>query len=215
MSKIYNKTNIEIKAKELLHPLQSNCPDSVWQELNYHLNEDFSGSRNAWTSKLFSPKILVVSLVLLVALTLVLLKVSNIISFASDKPQKPVVVQKPQAVPPPVKKEVAPPPPPPKPVVIDSTHIKDSLAKIAKANVPVNNTPVVQTTQVIPSINTTAKVDSAAIKAYFAKRAFRKHWRDSVAAVRAKQDSIRHGIVRRVAHDSAVKPARFDTTLVP
>jgi hypothetical protein len=215
MSKIYNKTNIEIKAKELLHPLQSNCPDSVWQELNYHLNEDFAGSRSGWTSKLFSPKILIISLVLLVAVTLVLLKVSNIISFASDKPQKPIVVQKPQNIPPPVKKEVTSPPPPPKPVVVDSTRIKDSLAKIAKTNAAVNNTPVIQQTQVVLVPNTTTKVDSAAIKAYYAKRAFRKHWRDSVAAVRARHDSMRHTNIRHQAHDSAANSGRPDSIPVP
>lgn len=203
MSSIYNKSSIEIKAKELLHSLQRTCPDSVWQELNFHLTEDFSGTRNKITNKLFSPRVLIIALVAIGAVTLLLLKFSGNLDFAS-KSQNIVVAPKPQPVTPPVKKET-PPPPPPKPVVVDSTHIKDSLARIAFIKDSIAKKVALQEKQAPPPVATVTKVDTAALRRYN-ERLVRRHRRDSLAVLareNAKQDTSAH-TRRHHARDSVI-----------
>lgn len=62
MSKIYSKTDIEIKAKQLLSPLQMACPDNVWHELSCQLSEEGT-RRRALANKFYSPRNLVVALI--------------------------------------------------------------------------------------------------------------------------------------------------------
>lgn len=64
MSKIYNKSDIEIRAKQLLSPIQMACPDNVWHELSCQLNEQGARKRTA-SNKLFSSKNLVVAITVL------------------------------------------------------------------------------------------------------------------------------------------------------
>lgn len=207
MNKAYSKTGIEIKAKELLYPLRRSCPDNVWHELNQHLNEGFAGNRNNWTSRLFSPIVLVISLVLIGAITFVVIEFSDRIGF-SAKPQNEVVKPKPQNAPIP-KKEVAPPPPPPKPVVVDSSRIKDSLARVAFVRDSIVQ-HMKQTPQPIPTVT---KVDTAALRRYN-ERLARRHRRDSISAITRINaqlpDSSVH-VTRHRAHDTAAQ-VKTDTS---
>lgn len=61
MSKIYNKSNIEIRAKQLLSPLRMACPDNVWHELSCQLNEQTG--RTAANTKVYAPRILLAAII--------------------------------------------------------------------------------------------------------------------------------------------------------
>jgi|GEM_PF-2913338 len=205
MNKEYNKSNVEIKAKELLLPMRTACPDNVWQELNYHLNESDTG-QNQWPGKLSKTSKIVVICGTVVCVTSLLIwnlsgKIRNL---SNDKSAGTTMLKN---APAPVKKDV--PQPQPKPVAkADTTHIvkpavvKDSV-KVPKNNPPVVNN-VVASQSVAPMVLTPAQ----------------KHWQDSVLTVRRNYIMLLHhrrdsmalakrtkGNKRAIPHDSATVKA--------
>lgn len=208
MSKVYDKSEVEIRAKALLYSMEGVCPDGVWQELSYHLGEDFAGTRVKITNKLFSPRVLIIALIAIGAITLALLKFSGNLDFTS-KPKSVTVAPKPQPVTPQVKKET----PPPKPKVIDSAHIKDSLARVQLAHDSIIQI-MKQTPPQVPKaqVPIVTKVDTAALKRYYARVEARRRRRDSLAAVEQeheKHDTSTH--VRRHHIRDSVISVKTDT----
>jgi hypothetical protein len=204
MNKEYNKSNIEIKAKELLLPIRGMCPDSVWQELNYHLNEHTS-VQSQWTGKLNSTSKIIIGAVAVVSVIgLLIWKFSGKIeNWSHDKSTGTTLFKNAQPAPSPVKKEL---PPPTKAVATsDTTHVVKPVVVKDSAKVPKNNIPVasnVVATQNVAPVQLTAA---------------QKNWRDSVVAVRRnaailgrhRRDSVvlarkgnQNGSKRAIPHDS-------------
>jgi hypothetical protein len=136
MSKIYNKSNIEIKAKELLSPIQMACPDNLWQELNFRLNEHHTVSEKRWKNSLHTPKTLVFVIAAVGILSLLGLKFLPQINNLSYAKSATVVIQKPQK--PAVVKTEPPTAPKPDVAVVNTDSItkansaKDSIQKQAE-----------------------------------------------------------------------------------
>jgi len=212
MNKEYSKSVIEIKAKELLLPLKAGCPDNVWQELNYHLNEQTS-AQNKWTFKPSLPKVLIVAGIVVVGVIgLIAWKFSDKIgSWSYNKASSTTMFQKPKPAPP-VKKDIENVPPP-KPVVTDTSHAIARPA-IVKDSVSVSkNIPVVTNTVVSQNVAplTLTSVQKNWRDSVLAVRRNARHRRDSLAmANRLKRDSMGRSS-RRINRDSAAV-AKSDTT---
>jgi hypothetical protein len=211
MSKTYNKSIIEIKAKELLFPLQVACPDTLWQELSYQLNEYNSKSENKWTNKLYTPKALALAMVGIAIIIVAGWKLSSGMGGRLLQKSAPTPAEKPQAALAPSNNNFLADKPA-KPVA-DTSHItkipaKDSVKNPAVA-IPAANT-VIAPIQQQPAIT---KVDTAALRRYYIRIAYRRR-RDSLAMVaqnnKVKTDSVtRAG--RHAAHDSVAR-IKADTT---
>jgi hypothetical protein len=218
MNRVQHKSEIEIKAKQLLSSLQVTCPENLWQELNYRLNEEIGEREKSWKNNIYSPKILAFVLgglgIIGVFVWRFLPQINDISAGkvgAVTNTQKPIT-SPPAKTPEPVK--VIAPAPSKDTGSQDKATAPDTIKKAETATAPVATSTA--TTVATPTV----AVTEAEKAAYYARRdsirKTRKLWyarRDSLAKL--KQDSVRaHGAAPSLRHDSvqATPPASTKDT---
>jgi outer membrane biosynthesis protein TonB len=183
MNKSYAGGEIEKKAKEMLGALRAGCPEKVWHDLNVEMEEVHEASGAQWANNLYTPKALVIVLVVVSAASFFLWR---FLSNNSDR--QTTVVTKPVPTPAPAPKPTPPPPPVKKDTVVvkKDTPVKNTPAPVVNTPAPTPApTPTVQTK---PANNTSNNDQLAQQRAAYYKRrdsirAVRKRARDSAAAV--------------------------------
>jgi len=173
MSKIYKCSEIEEQAKKLLAPIQVACPDNLWQQLNYSLDEHYTSNEKTWKNSLSTPKTLGLAIGCISLIILAAWKLLPMINNASAS-QAPVAIAKPQK-PSVVKTD---PPPVSKPAAVAVTNT-DSIAKANAAKDSIQKQAEI-----------TQASTNASIRAYWAKRdSIRKRY---LLSLNAHKDSSSH-----------------------
>ncbi|NNM94502.1 MAG: hypothetical protein HKL88_03455 [Bacteroidia bacterium] len=130
MSTTETGRNNEKSAKELLYAMQPDCPEKVWQELSFELEQ--RGGSSEGNLKVSRKTILIIALVLLIGApaVFILVKYSTGLSEPPVKEEsKPLSIQAPAAAPV-VQQQLAKAVPPP--AAPDTVNAKKELAAVTK-----------------------------------------------------------------------------------
>jgi hypothetical protein len=206
MNKGYVAGNVEKTAKEVLASMQVVCPDAVWQDLSFELEQNRGVTDSKWKNKLNTTQTLVLVLLVLAGSTFFLWRYmagKNTVPVTYNAPP-PSQIIKPAPKPEPVKS---------KPVV---AIVKDTVAPkpanvVSAQNIPAiaNTMPIVQNVNKkqglnarMPKPNQVVKKDSAASSNTVGQNATAPpHATDT----KMDADAITPGIsnlIQAVAHDS-------------
>jgi hypothetical protein len=142
MNKGYAAGNVERTAKEILASMQVVCPDTVWHDLSFELEQTRGVTDSKWKNKLSTPQTLILVLLVLAGSTFFLWK------YMAGKNSTPVTYK----APPPsqIIKSAPPQPVQSKPV---AAVIKDTATVKPVVTTPIQNTPVASTVPMVQNAN--------------------------------------------------------------
>ncbi len=206
MNKGYAAGNVERTAKEVLASMQVVCPDTVWQDLSFELEQTRGVADSKWKNKLSTPQTLILVLLVLAGSTFFLWRYmagKNTVPVAYKTPA-PSQIIKPTPQQQPVQT---------KPIAVvakDTVAVKPAtIASTQNTPLAANTMPIVQNANKKPSLNTrvprqssTVKKDSAASSGAVGQNVTPPpHTSDAKIDADAVTPGISN-VIQAVAHDS-------------